>query len=252
MSSAEIAIGAAVGAIVAPIALVAGVNAIGFTSAGIIAGTPAAGIMAASGGAVAKGSACAVLQSVGAVGLSVPGIIIVSGVGAAAGAAIASGGLAPGSPAENIFAASKGAAVDAVGAFGIGEGGIVPGSAAANIIAASKGAVEKASDWAASQPIRDSGATIAFAAEAAARAAADAIGAFGIGEGGIVPGSVAAGIMVASMGVFEKASDWAALQPIGDSGATVASAAADAISAMGFGEGAVVAGSPAASIMGAV
>ncbi|KAI8596687.1 hypothetical protein EDD21DRAFT_438489 [Dissophora ornata] len=157
-----------------------------------------------------KGSACAVLQSIGAVGLSVPGIVIVSGVGAAAGAAIASGGLAPGSPAANILAASRGAAAGAIGTIGFGSGGIVPGSPAANIMATSMKVVEKASDWAASQPIvtgglGGAGATIT----SAAGAAVDAVGAFGFGEGGIVAGSQAANIVDASRGAFEQVSGWA-------------------------------------------
>ena len=44
---------------------------VGFTAAGITAGSTAAAFMSSYGGSVAAGSACAVLQSIGAVGLSV-------------------------------------------------------------------------------------------------------------------------------------------------------------------------------------
>ncbi|KAG6556774.1 hypothetical protein Mapa_001720 [Marchantia paleacea] len=52
----------------APIAVPAVVAALGFTSAGIAAGSAAAGFMASYGGAVSAGSVCAVLQSIGATG----------------------------------------------------------------------------------------------------------------------------------------------------------------------------------------
>lgn len=73
----------ATSAIVAPLAVTGIVGALGFQAGGIVAGSAAAGIMASSGGAVAAGSICAVLQSVGAVGLGVGGTIATSAVGVA-------------------------------------------------------------------------------------------------------------------------------------------------------------------------
>ena len=68
----------AVGALVAtPFVL----SAVGFTTAGITAGSYAAGMMssaaAANGGAVAAGSTVAVLQSVGAAGLGAAGTVAI-------------------------------------------------------------------------------------------------------------------------------------------------------------------------------
>lgn len=89
--------GAAVG-VASGAAAVIGANvavpAAGFTAAGITAGSPAAALMASYGGAVASGSLCATLQSVGAVGL-----------GAAATGGLALGGAAIG---VGVFAAYKG------------------------------------------------------------------------------------------------------------------------------------------------
>ncbi|KAF9152708.1 hypothetical protein BG015_004844 [Linnemannia schmuckeri] len=56
------------GAIVLPIAIPAAVAVLGFGTAGISAGTVASTIMTSYGGEVAKGSACAILQSIGAAG----------------------------------------------------------------------------------------------------------------------------------------------------------------------------------------
>eukprot|EP01118_Nematostelium_gracile_P010438 TRINITY_DN3594_c0_g1_i1.p1 TRINITY_DN3594_c0_g1~~TRINITY_DN3594_c0_g1_i1.p1 ORF type:complete len:274 (-),score=65.00 TRINITY_DN3594_c0_g1_i1:21-842(-) len=80
-----IAIGVILGGAAAPVAITAIIAAIGFTSAGIASGSLAAGMMAASGGVVASGSAVAVLQSIGAVGLST----VATGGVALAGAAVA-------------------------------------------------------------------------------------------------------------------------------------------------------------------
>ncbi len=79
--------GAAAGALVTPVAAVAAVQAVGFSSSGIVGGSWAASMMSASaianGGGVASGSAVAVAQSIGALG-ALP-------AGMAAGAAVAGG-----------------------------------------------------------------------------------------------------------------------------------------------------------------
>ncbi|XP_033123573.1 interferon alpha-inducible protein 27-like protein 2A [Anneissia japonica] len=63
--------------------------ALGFGAAGILAGSPAAVIMSttalANGGGVAAGSACAILQSAGAVGLTAKAAAIGGTIGAGAG-----------------------------------------------------------------------------------------------------------------------------------------------------------------------
>ncbi|XP_014801885.1 PREDICTED: interferon alpha-inducible protein 27-like protein 2 [Calidris pugnax] len=68
------AIGAAVGAGVALVGIPVAIGALGFTATGITPGSVAAKMMSASaianGGGVAKGSTVAVLQSIGAAGLS--------------------------------------------------------------------------------------------------------------------------------------------------------------------------------------
>ncbi|KAM6045185.1 interferon alpha-inducible protein 27-like protein 1 isoform 4-T4 [Chlamydotis macqueenii] len=68
------AIGATVGVGVALVGIPAGICALGFTGAGIAAGSVAAKMMSAAAiannGAVAAGSTVAVLQSIGAAGLS--------------------------------------------------------------------------------------------------------------------------------------------------------------------------------------
>lgn len=78
---------AVVGAVALPLAIPAAVGALGFGSGGIIAGSWAASFMASYGGAVTAGSACAVLQSIGAAGLAGTGIATAVAGGAAAGAA---------------------------------------------------------------------------------------------------------------------------------------------------------------------
>jgi len=70
-------------------------GAVGFTSGGIAASSTAAAMMSkaaiAAGGGVAKGSAVAVLQSIGTAGLGAKAAAIVGGVGAAAWAAVVFG-----------------------------------------------------------------------------------------------------------------------------------------------------------------
>ncbi|XP_074547906.1 interferon alpha-inducible protein 27-like protein 2A [Halichoeres trimaculatus] len=85
-TAAVVVAGGAVGAVVlAPVAL----GAVGFTSAGIAAGSIAAKVMSllalANGGGVAAGSWFSFWQSVGAAGLSVAAKAVVAGVGAAVG-----------------------------------------------------------------------------------------------------------------------------------------------------------------------
>lgn len=59
---------------------------LGFTSAGITPGSGAAFIMSLYGGYVPAGSACAIMQSIGVVGLGVKGMAISSAAGASIGA----------------------------------------------------------------------------------------------------------------------------------------------------------------------
>ncbi|XP_075964459.1 interferon alpha-inducible protein 27-like protein 2A [Anarhichas minor] len=77
--------GAVVGVVGAPFVL----GAIGFTTAGIAAGSYAAGMMSAAavanGGAVAAGSAVAVLQAFGAAGLSGAATAAAASAGAGVG-----------------------------------------------------------------------------------------------------------------------------------------------------------------------
>ncbi|XP_077644641.1 interferon alpha-inducible protein 27-like protein 2B [Lonchura striata] len=87
-------IGATVGAGVALVGLPVCIGALGFTGAGIAAGSVAAKMMSAAaianGGGVAAGSAVAVLQSIGAAGLSLGAKVgltsVLSSAGAASGA----------------------------------------------------------------------------------------------------------------------------------------------------------------------
>ncbi|KAF8948204.1 hypothetical protein BGZ47_006004 [Haplosporangium gracile] len=73
------------GAIVLPIAIPAAVAGLGFSAAGVGAGTIASAIMASYEGEVAKGSACAILQSIGAAGsLSAGATTVVAVVGGVA------------------------------------------------------------------------------------------------------------------------------------------------------------------------
>ncbi len=61
-------VGGIAGAVATPIAGTATISALGLGAGGIVAGSWAAGAMAASGGAVASGGAIATLQSAGATG----------------------------------------------------------------------------------------------------------------------------------------------------------------------------------------
>ncbi|XP_060601288.1 interferon alpha-inducible protein 27-like protein 2B [Ruditapes philippinarum] len=70
------------GGIVTTFGLPAALGALGFTSAGIAAGSTAASWMASYGGTVASGSLLATCQSIGAAGVGATG----AAIGAAAGA----------------------------------------------------------------------------------------------------------------------------------------------------------------------
>lgn len=63
----------------APFAVAAGVNAAGFTSAGIAANSIGASMMSLCGGATQTGGVVATLQSVGAAGLGKAGITVAGG-----------------------------------------------------------------------------------------------------------------------------------------------------------------------------
>ncbi|XP_065432999.1 interferon alpha-inducible protein 27-like protein 2A [Chrysemys picta bellii] len=84
--------GAGVAAGVACVGIPVALWAVGFTGAGIAAGTLAAKMMSAAaianGGGVAAGSAVAVLQSIGAAGLPAAAKAVIVGVGAAVGALV--------------------------------------------------------------------------------------------------------------------------------------------------------------------
>ncbi|XP_067863041.1 interferon alpha-inducible protein 27-like protein 2A [Heptranchias perlo] len=81
-------IGAGTSIVAAPVVL----GVLGFTSAGIAVGSVAASMMStaavANGGAVAAGSTVAVLQSIGAAGLSAVGSVAVGTVGGAIASAL--------------------------------------------------------------------------------------------------------------------------------------------------------------------
>ncbi|XP_072890404.1 interferon alpha-inducible protein 27-like protein 2A [Hemitrygon akajei] len=83
-------LGAATGAVAAVAATPLILGAMGFTSAGIVAGTIAAKMMSAAavanGGGVAAGSTVAVLQSIGAAGLSAVANAALGTAGAVVGA----------------------------------------------------------------------------------------------------------------------------------------------------------------------
>ncbi|KAF9354270.1 hypothetical protein BGX34_011121 [Mortierella sp. NVP85] len=70
----------------APFLVTSAVTGAGFGPGGIIAGTKAAKFMASYGGAVTKGSACSIMQSIGAAGLGTTGKVIVSAVAGAVAA----------------------------------------------------------------------------------------------------------------------------------------------------------------------
>jgi len=73
--------GGLVGALAGPVVVQSAISAAGFGAGGIVAGTPAAALMASYGGSVGAGSAVAILQSIGAVGLGLGGIVGAAGVG---------------------------------------------------------------------------------------------------------------------------------------------------------------------------
>ena len=76
------AVGGALGASTAPVVAVATVNAVGFTSSGIAAGSTAASMMAAeavaAGGGVAAGGTVATCQSIGALGALAAGPLVLA------------------------------------------------------------------------------------------------------------------------------------------------------------------------------
>lgn len=72
------AVGLGITGLVIPLAFPMVVTAVGFGAGGIVAGSPAALFMASYGGAVAPGSLCAVLQSIGATGAIAGGSTITS------------------------------------------------------------------------------------------------------------------------------------------------------------------------------
>jgi hypothetical protein len=79
------------GAASAPSLAVAGIQGLGFQTAGIITGTPAATLMSSYGGLVPAGSACATLQSIGAAGaLGVGATVAVAAAGAYVGVKVVS------------------------------------------------------------------------------------------------------------------------------------------------------------------
>ncbi|XP_012967620.1 interferon alpha-inducible protein 27-like protein 2 [Mesocricetus auratus] len=88
-------VSAAIGGVGAVIAFPVVLGAVGFTGAGIAAGSMAAKMMSAAaianGGGVAAGSLVAILQSVGAAGLSTTSNIILGSVGAVVGASVEEG-----------------------------------------------------------------------------------------------------------------------------------------------------------------
>jgi len=87
-STKKIVVGAVAGAIGLTLATPLVITALGFTATGIVGGSIASGIMASYGGAVGVGSACAVLQSIGAVGLSTTGAVGLSTTGSILGTAV--------------------------------------------------------------------------------------------------------------------------------------------------------------------
>ncbi|KAI8596688.1 hypothetical protein EDD21DRAFT_239412 [Dissophora ornata] len=75
------------GYIAAPFLFIFTIGMLGYSAAGIAAGSWAASFMASYGGTVVVGSICVVLQSIGAAGLGAVGTVVVSIVGALAGVA---------------------------------------------------------------------------------------------------------------------------------------------------------------------
>ncbi|KAG0000492.1 hypothetical protein BGZ65_004318 [Modicella reniformis] len=89
MGLLTLALALAGGAVAAPIAITGIIALVGFGAAGVAVGTPAAALMASYGGAVGAGSACAVLQSIGAAGLGTAGTAAAGTIGGAISGAIA-------------------------------------------------------------------------------------------------------------------------------------------------------------------
>ncbi|CAG8578052.1 1366_t:CDS:2 [Paraglomus occultum] len=81
----KIAVATVVGVVAAPVVVSAAVTTIGFTSAGITSGSMAATFMSSYGGYVTAGSACALMQSIGAAGLGITGTAISVTAGGALG-----------------------------------------------------------------------------------------------------------------------------------------------------------------------
>ncbi|XP_060114155.1 interferon alpha-inducible protein 27-like protein 2A [Heteronotia binoei] len=86
----KIGLGAAAGLVIATVGIPVAVGVLGFTGAGIAAGSAAAKMMSAAaianGGGVAAGSAVATLQSIGAAGLPVAAKAAITAGGALLGA----------------------------------------------------------------------------------------------------------------------------------------------------------------------
>ncbi|KAH7280011.1 hypothetical protein KP509_37G048000 [Ceratopteris richardii] len=79
--------GAATAVGMVPVLGLAAVSLAGFTATGITAGSPAAMLMSTYGGAVPAGSLCAVLQSIGAAGVTTETLVLVEGMAATLGLA---------------------------------------------------------------------------------------------------------------------------------------------------------------------
>merc|ERR1712150_133744 len=75
------------GAVFGPAITTGILSATGFTASGITGGSIAAGIMSSYGGYVASGSACAIMQSIGAAGLGMAGTAASAAAGGIAGIA---------------------------------------------------------------------------------------------------------------------------------------------------------------------
>lgn len=76
------------GALAGPAITTGILSATGFTASGITGGSIAAGIMSSYGGYVASGSACAIMQSIGAAGLGMAGTAASAAAGGIAGTVV--------------------------------------------------------------------------------------------------------------------------------------------------------------------